>query len=79
MTARPIGKSAADTMELETLHVRQDGAVLFADIAAPPMNLLGIELVRDLVSLSSGRRLTLRFKCWCSRAQTRTTSSRTST
>ena len=38
-------------MDLETLHVRQDGAVLFADIAAPPMNLLGTELVRDLVSL----------------------------
>ena len=31
--------------------VRQEGAVLFADIAAPPMNLLGTELVRDLVSL----------------------------
>src|SRR6185436_5631173 len=29
----------------------QQGAVLFADIAAPPMNLLGPELVRDLVSL----------------------------
>ena len=28
-----------------------DGAVLFAEIAAPPMNLLGPELVRDLVSL----------------------------
>jgi enoyl-CoA hydratase/carnithine racemase len=27
------------------------GAVLFAEIAAPPMNLLGSELVRDLVSL----------------------------
>jgi len=38
-------------MELETLDVRQEGAVLFADIAAPPMNLLGTELVRDLVSL----------------------------
>jgi enoyl-CoA hydratase/carnithine racemase len=38
-------------MELETLHIRQDGAVLFAEIAAPPMNLLGTELVRDLVSL----------------------------
>ena len=36
---------------LETLGVRQDGAVLFANIAAPPMNLLGTELVRDLVSL----------------------------
>jgi enoyl-CoA hydratase/carnithine racemase len=37
--------------DFETLKVRQDGAVLFADIAAPPMNLLGTELVRDLVSL----------------------------
>src|SRR5215471_3509574 len=35
----------------ETLRVRQEGAVLFAEIAAPPMNLLGPELVRDLVSL----------------------------
>ena len=31
--------------------MRNEGAVLFADIAAPPMNLLGPELVRDLVSL----------------------------
>jgi enoyl-CoA hydratase/carnithine racemase len=36
---------------LETLTVRAEGSVLFADIAAPPMNLLGPELVRDLVSL----------------------------
>jgi enoyl-CoA hydratase/carnithine racemase len=35
----------------ETLTVREEGAVLFADLAAPPMNLLGPELVRDLVSL----------------------------
>jgi enoyl-CoA hydratase/carnithine racemase len=35
----------------ETLTVRSEGAVLFAEIAAPPMNLLGPELVRDLVSL----------------------------
>jgi enoyl-CoA hydratase/carnithine racemase len=41
-------------MDLETLSVREDGAVLFADIAAPPMNLLGPELVRDLVSLIQG-------------------------
>lgn len=34
-----------------TLNLRQDGAVIFAEIAAPPMNLLGPELVRDLVSL----------------------------
>jgi|SRR5262245_4039791 len=38
-------------MDLETLRVRQEGAVLFADIEAPPMNLLGTELVRDLVAL----------------------------
>ena len=35
----------------ETLRVRRDGAVLTVAIAAPPMNLLGPELVRDLVSL----------------------------
>ena len=35
----------------ETLVVRQEGAVLFATIGAPPMNLIGPELVRDLVSL----------------------------
>lgn len=31
--------------------MRGEGAVLFAEINAPPMNLLGPELVRDLVSL----------------------------
>jgi len=35
----------------ETLRVRAEGAVLFTAIAAPPMNLLGPVLVRDLVSL----------------------------
>jgi enoyl-CoA hydratase/carnithine racemase len=35
----------------ETLNVRTDGAVVCAEIAAPPMNLLGPELVRDLVAL----------------------------
>ena len=34
-----------------TLNVSTEGAVLFAEISAPPMNLLGPELVRDLVSL----------------------------
>ena len=38
-------------MTFETIQVRREGAVLFAGIAAPPMNLLGTELVRDLVSL----------------------------
>jgi enoyl-CoA hydratase/carnithine racemase len=36
---------------LETLTIRQEGAVLFVEIAAPPMNLLGPALVRDLVAL----------------------------
>ena len=38
-------------MDLETLKVRREGAVWFADISAAPMNLIGTELVRDLVSL----------------------------
>jgi enoyl-CoA hydratase/carnithine racemase len=40
----------ADDMDFETLKVNRERAVLFVDIAAPPMNLLGPELVRDLVS-----------------------------
>jgi enoyl-CoA hydratase/carnithine racemase len=36
---------------MNTLNTRAEGAVLFAEIAAPPMNLLGPELVRDIVSL----------------------------
>jgi len=38
-------------VDLKTLVVREEGPVLFADITAPPMNLLGPELVRDLVTL----------------------------
>jgi enoyl-CoA hydratase/carnithine racemase len=38
-------------MTLETIKVRRERAVVFADITAPPMNLLGTELIRDLVSL----------------------------
>src|SRR4051794_24647869 len=49
MNQRPSPGSPEDI--LETLHVREEGPVLFAEIAAPPMNLLGPELVRDLVSL----------------------------
>jgi enoyl-CoA hydratase/carnithine racemase len=40
-----------DPRTFETLTVHIDGGVVFAEIAAPPMNLLGPELVRDLVSL----------------------------
>src|SRR5262245_15438476 len=35
----------------ETIDVRVDAGVLFAALSSPPMNLLGPELVRDLVSL----------------------------
>jgi len=38
-------------MVFETLKVSREEAVLFTDIAAPPMNLLGPALVRDLVAL----------------------------
>ena len=40
-----------DSLVLETLTVHTEGAAVFAEIAAPPMNLLGPELVRDLVCL----------------------------
>jgi hypothetical protein len=40
----------------ETLGISQEGGVLFAEIVAPPMNLLGPELVRDLVADSARRR-----------------------
>jgi enoyl-CoA hydratase/carnithine racemase len=43
--------SQCESVVFETLKVRQEEAVLFAEIAAPPMNLLGPELIRDLVSL----------------------------
>lgn len=38
-------------MAFEILNVNREGAISFAEIAAPPMNLLGLEQVRDLVSL----------------------------
>jgi enoyl-CoA hydratase/carnithine racemase len=41
----------AMSLTFETLRVHAEGAVLFVEISAPPMNLLGPELVRDLVSL----------------------------
>ena len=41
----------ATNTTFEMLKVSREGAVMFVAIAAPPMNLLGPELVRDLVSL----------------------------
>jgi len=43
--------SGGEIAEFKTLKVITEGAVLFVEIAAPPMNLLGPELIRDLVSL----------------------------
>ena len=37
-------------MTLETLKVTRDGAVAAVEISAPPMNLLNVALVRDLVA-----------------------------
>jgi len=48
---RPSITLEESIVDVETLRVRQEGAVVFADIAAPPMNLLGTGLVRDLVAL----------------------------
>jgi enoyl-CoA hydratase/carnithine racemase len=42
---------APEKWAFETLNVRHDGGVLFVEIEAPPMNLLGPELVRDVVAL----------------------------
>jgi enoyl-CoA hydratase/carnithine racemase len=52
LAALIIGALAdACATDFETLRVRKEGGVVFAEIKAAPMNLLGPELVRDLVSL----------------------------
>jgi enoyl-CoA hydratase/carnithine racemase len=38
-------------MNFKTLRVRRESSVIFVEIYQPPMNLLGPDLVRDLVSL----------------------------
>ena len=47
--APPAAKTsgAEDGLNYETLTVRQEGAVLFVEIAAPPMNRLGPKLVGE--------------------------------
>jgi hypothetical protein len=52
-------------MHFETIKVRREGAVLFAEMSSPPMNLLGPELVRDLVSLIQQAEA-YRIACRCS-------------
>ena len=45
-----------DARSTHTVKVSTERVVLFAEISAPPMNLLGPELVSDLVSLIRLRR-----------------------
>ncbi len=40
--------------DMDTLRIRQDGSVLYVRLDAPPINMLGPELVRDLVTLMQG-------------------------
>ena len=51
MSKEIVKERQRNPMRLETLKVTNDGAVLFVEIDAPPMNLNGPELVGDLVSL----------------------------
>ena len=50
-TVKTASGNPQDRRAYEKLRVRTEGSVVFAEIAAPPMNLQGPELVRDLVSL----------------------------
>ena len=51
MSKEIVKERKRNLMRLDTLKVKNEGAVLFAEIDAPPMNLNGPELVSDLVSL----------------------------
>ena len=68
------------TASYETLTTRLDGTVLSATFHAPPINLIGPEVVRDLVGLLE--ELSRPDGCtawWSSTARIPTSSSRTST
>ncbi len=63
---------------LETLAAQIDGGVIFAEIAAPPMNLSGASSSATWSPSFSEPRRTTPLECWCSAAPTPTTSSRMS-
>ena len=66
------------TQRYRTLRVApSDEGVSSVVIDAPPMNLIGPELVRDLVGLLGTLESDQVPGSWCWRAPTRTTSSRT--
>lgn len=50
-SASAIASTARPTMTFDTLNVNRDGAVLFVEFSGPPMNLLGPDMIRDLVTL----------------------------
>ena len=66
-------------MIFETLNISREGAVLLVDIMAPPMNLLGPEMVRDLVSLIQQSEADNAIKVLVFRVRTPTISSPMST
>lgn len=51
MTVDQSGMAAEAPKGLETIRTRADGGVLYATFDAPPLNLIGPELVRGLVEL----------------------------
>lgn len=51
MSKQIVNERKRNPMRLDTLRVKNEGAVLFVEIDAPPMNLNGPELIRDLVAL----------------------------
>jgi hypothetical protein len=57
-----------------TLKMTSAGTIPFAEIAAPPMNLMGHELVRNLVSLIQRAEADETIKVSSSKALTQTTS-----
>src|SRR5262249_5861745 len=51
MVKETNGVHSSNQMVFDTLTVRNEGSVLFVEIDAPPMNLMGPELINDLVAL----------------------------
>ena len=49
--SKAMTNESHDPMVFEKLNVSREVQVLFAEISAPPMNLQGSALIRDLVSL----------------------------
>ena len=50
-SARRFHGASLDDRHVETVAVSREGGVLFAALSAPPTNLLGTKMVRDLAAL----------------------------